>query len=89
MTCAPAVHPPAPASRSRTTQGVPGTGTGLMPPVYPSENPFQVVTISDKQRPRPSDVRTGQCPNPTTDDKAQTMTVGKRGLRLTTDDKAR
>ena len=58
--------------------GTSGTGNRFMPPFTP-RNPCQTVTISDKQRPSSGHVRAGQRKDPTTDEKAQTMTVGKRG----------
>jgi hypothetical protein len=67
----------APAWRFHATRGHRGT-VGSSPPFTP-ENPVQMVTIIDKQRPSSGDGRADQRKNPTTDDKPQAVTVGKRG----------
>ena len=54
-----------------------GSATLRWAPRLPPENPFQMVTISDKQRPRPGGVRAAQCKNPTTSDKPQNITFRK------------
>jgi hypothetical protein len=48
-------------------------------PRLPPVNPCQMVTISDRRRPLLDGVHAAQCENPTTNDKPQAVTIGKRG----------